>query len=131
MPMNIRRTLQTAFRLCKLNTPDRQGPRAIKPGAGAADESDKACDVTHRREETVMTPVLDLPPSYQLMTASSAIVVYHEFRSEVDVNDLVHPPLGAPDFPGGIDYDRWARVVRPSPRSAFGDPLDLVDLFDE
>jgi hypothetical protein len=31
-------------------------------------------------------------------------------------------------WPEGIDYDKWATVVRPSPRSAFADRLDIVDL---
>jgi hypothetical protein len=30
-------------------------------------------------------------------------------------------------FPGGIDYRRWARIVRPSPRTAFADRLDMFD----
>jgi hypothetical protein len=37
-----------------------------------------------------------------------------------------------PNFPQGIDYDRWAAVVRPSPREAFADRLDLDDdLIDD
>ena len=35
------------------------------------------------------------------------------------------------EFPGGIDYDRWTEVVQPSPRDAFADRLDLLDILDE
>lgn len=34
-------------------------------------------------------------------------------------------------FPGGIDYDRWTGLVRPSPRHAFADRMDLLDIPDE
>lgn len=36
----------------------------------------------------------------------------------------------APDMPGGIDYDRWAPLVKPVARNAYPDALDLLDYFD-
>jgi hypothetical protein len=35
-----------------------------------------------------------------------------------------------PDLPEGIDYERWARLVKPVPREAFADSLDLLNLLD-
>jgi hypothetical protein len=35
------------------------------------------------------------------------------------------------DWPNGIDYERWAPIVRPAPREAFADPLDLLDMLDK
>ena len=31
------------------------------------------------------------------------------------------------DWPSGIDYEKWAPIAQPSPRSAFADPLNLPD----
>jgi hypothetical protein len=35
--------------------------------------------------------------------------------------------VGAPDFPAGIDYERWTLLVNPAPREAFADRLVLLD----
>lgn len=32
---------------------------------------------------------------------------------------------------GGIDYERWSRIVQPPSREGFADSGDFVDLFDE
>jgi hypothetical protein len=52
---------------------------------------------------------------------------------EVRRTYVVDPPaeLGEPDFPAGIDYERWTSVVTPAPRDVFADRLDVVDLFDD
>jgi hypothetical protein len=34
-------------------------------------------------------------------------------------------------FVGGIDYSRWTGLVRPAPREAFADRLDLLDILDD
>jgi hypothetical protein len=41
------------------------------------------------------------------------------------------PLVGEPDWPSGIEYDKWAPVVQPSPRQAFADRLDIVELFGD
>jgi len=49
------------------------------------------------------------------------------------------PEFGWPDmeiaggsyFLDGIEYDRWTGLVRPSPREAFADRMDLLDILDE
>lgn len=77
-----------------------------------------------------MTPVIDPPLPYRPNTAASTFAVeavYHEPDRDA-WQELV---LGAPNFPEGINYAAWAHVVRPSPREAFADPLDLADLFDD
>jgi hypothetical protein len=34
-------------------------------------------------------------------------------------------------WPDGIDYETWAQVVKPSPRDAFADSLDIIDLDED
>jgi hypothetical protein len=52
----------------------------------------------------------------------------------VPLPEFVWPDVEIADgsyFSGGIDYDRWADLVRPSPREAFADRMDLLDILDE
>jgi hypothetical protein len=72
-----------------------------------------------------MTPAIAPPPEYYPPTRSAAFVVPapQYVRAEVDVFES--------DFPDGIDYDRWAGIVDPSPRDGFADRLDLIDLFED
>jgi hypothetical protein len=107
--------------------------RPLKAEANAVDVLSEAHTVPGAagRKETIMTPIVELPPEYQTVTAASpGVVEVVYFRPEADEDALVEP-LGPSDFPEGIDYDRWVHVVRPSPREAFADPLDFPDLFDD
>lgn len=55
----------------------------------------------------------------------------------VSLPEFVWPDMEIADgadgsyFLDGIDYDRWTGIVRPSPREAFADRLDLLDILDE
>ena len=73
------------------------------------------------RSQTRMTPVITPPRTYR--TVSSAIVISERQSYSADIA----VSTDGPDFPQGIDYGRWIGVVRPSPREAFADPLDLLD----
>jgi hypothetical protein len=115
--------------VCKVSRKNRCRSPVIKPESIRADDPHGAHAVPRSvgHEETHMTPVIALPPEYQPTTASSAIVValaHHGSGTEA------LQVIGPPDFPEGIDYDRWLHVVRPSPREAFADALDL-DLVDD
>jgi hypothetical protein len=75
-----------------------------------------------------MTPVVDLPREYRPSTGASTIAVEAVyFESDEDLS----PELPLANWPEGIEYERWADVVRPAPRGAFADPLDLADLFGD
>jgi hypothetical protein len=99
-----------------------------EPDLKQAEERVDAPDV--RRKEPSVTPVLDPPQSAKRSTASAAIeldvpapAVSGEDAAEADEVTL----LDAHFWAEGIDYERWAPIVEPSPRSAFADPLDLLD----
>ncbi len=70
-----------------------------------------------------MSPAIAPPPDYRTPTAAAAIIVPAPAYAYAGVVE--------PDFPEGIDYDRWTGIVHPSPRSAFADSLDLLDFADE
>jgi hypothetical protein len=69
-----------------------------------------------------MPPALAPPPP----TASAALVAVKSF----DVEEESGAIIAEPNFPDGIDYDRWSRVVAPAPRKAFADRLDVLELDD-
>lgn len=71
-----------------------------------------------------------LPPEALTPTASSALVIQVPYR-RVTEDEPVPQPLGVPDLPHGIEYDRWVGLVRAAPRSTFADSLDLLDIDDE
>ena len=84
-------------------------------------------------------PLIAVPPLAVATTPSSALVVdaNHQTRTsssalsffiETADDDLAAP---ASRFPDGIDYGRWAGVVRPSPRDLFADRLDMLDDLDD
>jgi hypothetical protein len=73
-----------------------------------------------------LTPAIAPPVDYSPPTASATTVL--------PLPSLLWPDVDTVDgsyFPGGIDYDRWTEVVRPAPRGAFADRLDLLDVLDE
>jgi hypothetical protein len=81
-----------------------------------------------------MTPVLDPPRRAKRSTESAAVnlgrfvvVAINEVAVEGDSTSW----LDSNFWPEGIDYDKWSAVVRPSPRSAFADRLDIVDLAED
>lgn len=91
-----------------------------------------------------MTPVLIAPPELPSRppAASSAIAIQQDrpavAAATISANVFVPSDaledavtVGDPNFPEGIDYERWSRVVRPSPRAAFADRLDLLELFED
>jgi hypothetical protein len=57
------------------------------------------------------------------------LVFYSETRQTVEPHHDVE--LGAPEIPGGIDYDRWTENISPASRSAFRDSSDLLDFEDD
>ena len=73
-----------------------------------------------------MTPAIAPPLVYRTPTASAAIVVSAPAYIQADAD-----PTWEPDFPQGINYDRWTGVVQTSPRDTFADRLDLLDLLDD
>lgn len=83
-----------------------------------------------------MTPpaVLDPPRRASRSTESAAVEVEKstiatviEFEPEADTATW----FDSNSWPEGIDYEKWSVVARPSPRSAFADRLDIVDLLDD
>ena len=81
-------------------------------------------------EDKSMTPVIDLPPNLRTPTAAMVVVFEEHYQAVMPTASESNDGF-AGDFPQGIDYDRWADVVRPSPREAFADRLELLDLFDD
>ena len=81
-----------------------------------------------------MTPVLDPPKRATRSTQSAAVDLE---VSTLDLTDDLAPEadetswLDSHNWPEGIDYEKWSKVARPSPRSAFADRLDIVDLLDD
>jgi hypothetical protein len=73
-----------------------------------------------------LTPAIAPPLDYSPPTRSAATVV--------PLPEFVWPDMEIADgsyFLDGIDYDRWTGIVRPSPREAFADRIDLLDILDE
>jgi hypothetical protein len=100
---------------------------ALKSRAARAD-GQLVADATLK--ETMMTPVALPPETVMTPTASSALVFQAPYQRGFDPAELTEILIGPPDLPGGIDYDRWVGLVKPAPREAFADPLDLIDYFD-
>ena len=73
-----------------------------------------------------MSPAIAPPPTYRTPTASAAIIIIAPAFAGAQQGDVTDP-----DFPHGIDYERWSSVVQPAAREAFADRLDLIDLFDD
>jgi hypothetical protein len=81
-----------------------------------------------------MTPVLDPPRRAKRSTESATVNldrILVETIDEVAVEGDSMSWFDSNFWPEGIDYDKWAAVVRPSPRSAFADRLDIVDLTED
>jgi hypothetical protein len=81
-----------------------------------------------------MTPVLDPPRRAKRSTEAAAVNldrILVETIDEVAVEGDSTSWLDSKFWPEGIDYDKWAAVVRPSSRSAFADRLDIVDLAED
>ncbi len=81
-----------------------------------------------------MTPpaVLDPPKNATRSTESAAVefasVLVHDL-SDAEADEVSW--LGSGLWPEGIDYEKWGKVAKPSPRSAFADRLDIVDLLGD
>ncbi len=99
----------------------------LKPKEEAVDD----CQVPTKGPR--MTPILDPPRQAIRSTKSAAVNV--ETCAVSTVHELAEADstswLDSNYWPEGIDYDRWGAVVKPSPRSAFADRLDVVDLLDD
>jgi hypothetical protein len=82
-----------------------------------------------------MTPVLDPPKRATRSTESAAVSLETSaiFSTVIELQPEGDATSGLDSnyWPEGIDYDRWAGVARPSPRSAFADRLDVVDLLGD
>lgn len=81
-----------------------------------------------------MTPVLDPPKIATPSTGSAALsLVEAIFSTEVEPQPEADEAsmLDSNYWPEGIDYEKWSAVAQPSPRSAFADRLDIVDLLAE
>jgi len=81
-----------------------------------------------------VTPVLDPPLRATRSTKSAAVsletltvTTVSESPAEGDSSSW----LDTNYWPEGIDYEKWSAVVRPSPRSAFADRLDIVVLAED
>jgi hypothetical protein len=88
-----------------------------------------ACQVP---KELKMTLVLDPPTIATRSTWSAALSLEGAiFSTEVELQPEADEAsiLDSHCWPEGIDYARWAAVAQPSPRSAFADRLDIVDLL--
>jgi hypothetical protein len=78
-----------------------------------------------------MTPVLDPPKIATRSTGSAAVTLSSVAFVDVQPQPEVEPTdwFDSSVWPEGIDYERWAAVVKPAPREAFADRLDVVDLL--
>lgn len=80
-----------------------------------------------------MTPVLDPPKRATPSTGSAALTLASALSADVQLEPEVEPTdwLDSKLWPEGIDYEKWSAVVKPSPRGAFADRLEVVDLVDD
>jgi hypothetical protein len=80
---------------------------------------------------TKVTPVLDPPKVAKPSTRSAALILDGPMSMEIDASPEVNGIcwLDSTYWAEGIDYERWSAVVRPSPRAAFADRLDIVDIL--
>ena len=84
-----------------------------------------------RLMEAMISPAPPPPaPVLFTQTGSSALVFQAPYRRAFDPAELTDVLVGAPEIPDGIDYDRWVGLVRPAPRAAYADSLELTDYFD-
>jgi hypothetical protein len=99
---------------------------AVKAGGAGGDDEDVP-------KEPVVTPVLDPPRSAVRSTRSAAVTLLGVTSVEIGATPEVEPTdwLNSAYWAEGIDYERWSSVVRTSPRSAFADRLDIVDLLGD
>ncbi len=76
-----------------------------------------------------MAPLIALPPDATPPTRAFPSLVIHVCNVRVEQQTEEAGP--APWPVGGIDYERWTPLVKPSPRDAFGDRLAMLEAVDD